>query len=47
MAAGLSGFYSALIAHGIPAEAAVSLTGTLMTTMLANATAQHKPAGGV
>ena len=49
MAAGLTGFYSALIAHGMPPGAATTLTGTLMTTMLANAAAQQqqKPAGDV
>ena len=47
MAAGLSGFYSALIAHGMPADAAVALTGRLMTMLLTNAAAQQKSAGGV
>lgn len=42
MAAGLSGFYAALIAHGMPSEAVTALTGTLLTILLANAAAQQQ-----
>jgi hypothetical protein len=47
MAAGLAGFYVALIAAGMPDRHALHLTGVLLTTMLTNAQQQHKPAGGV
>jgi hypothetical protein len=48
MAAGLSGFYASLVAHGMPAGNALTLTDSLMKMMLANALVQQqKPAGGV
>ena len=48
MAAGLSGFYASLVAHGMPPGHALTLTDSLLTTMLRNAAAaQQKPAGGM
>lgn len=42
MAAGLASFYASLIAAGLPDLHALSLTGTLLTTMLTNATKQQQ-----
>ena len=42
MAAGLSGFYSALLAHGMPDGHALHLTETCLTTMLTNAARQNQ-----
>jgi hypothetical protein len=46
MAAGLAGFYAALIAAGMPDRHALHLTGICLTTMLTNALGRQQQQPG-